>query len=138
MFFWAYAPALTRIAMATGPAGVAADCRLVPSFLEKTDVQNICAARLPRRRSGRGAGRHPLPKLGDNAAPVTAATDHLQQNPAPDHWAFSAFVKPQNTASAGPIAAVTAAVDGFAGLPALAEDTVLTQPALQDLVGLED
>ena len=80
----------------------------------------------------------PLPKLGENATPITAATDYLRQNPAPDYWAFDPFVKPQFTTSACSIAAVTAAVNGLAGLPALAEDTVLTQPAVLDLVGSDE
>ena len=80
----------------------------------------------------------PLPKLGENATPITAATDYLRQNPAPDYWAFDPFVKPQFTTSACSIAAVTAAVNGLAGLPAMAEDTVLTQPAVLDLVGSDE
>lgn len=77
----------------------------------------------------------PLPKLGANATPMTEATEYLRQHPAPDFWAFSEFVKPQYTTSACSIAAVTAAVNGLNGLPANAEDTVLTQPALLELVG---
>lgn len=79
-----------------------------------------------------------LPKLGPNATPLTAATEYLRQSPAPDYWAFSAFVKPQYTTSACSIAAVTAAVNGLNGLPADAEETVLTQPALLELVGLDE
>lgn len=80
----------------------------------------------------------PLPKLGPNATPITEATEFLRQSAAPDYWAFSAYVKPQYTTSACSIAAVTAAVNGLSGLPANAEDTVLTQPALLDLVGSEE
>lgn len=80
----------------------------------------------------------PLPKLGPNATPMTQATDFLRQSPAPDFWAFSEFVKPQYTTSACSIAAVTAAVNGLNGLPANAEDTVLTQPGLLELVGSEE
>ncbi|GKY89819.1 phytochelatin synthase family protein [Sinisalibacter aestuarii] len=79
-----------------------------------------------------------LPKLGPNATPVTDATDYLRQSPAPDYWAFASFVKPQYTTSACSIAAVTAAVNGLNGLPANAEDTVLTQPGLLDLVGSDE
>jgi Phytochelatin synthase len=79
-----------------------------------------------------------LPKLGPNATPVTAATDYLRQSPAPDYWAFAPFVKPQFTTSACSIAAVTAAVNGLNGLPANAEDTVLTQPGLLELTGDAD
>ena len=75
------------------------------------------------------------PKLGPNATPLPAETDYLRQNPAPDYWAFSAFVKPQFTTSACSIASVTAAVNGLRGLPAHAEDTVLTQTALLETLG---
>lgn len=80
----------------------------------------------------------PLPKLGPNATPVTSATDYLRQNPAQDYWTFAPFVKPQFTTSACSIAAVTAALNGLSGLPAKAEDTVMTQPALLELTGSEE
>lgn len=79
-----------------------------------------------------------FPKLGPNATPVTEATDYLRNAPAPDYWAFSAFVKPQYTTSACSIAAVTGAITGLMGLPPAAEDTVLTQPVLLELVGDQD
>jgi hypothetical protein len=47
-------------------------------------------------------------------------------------------VKPQFTSSACSIAAVTAAVNGINGLPANAEDTVLSQPGLLELTASED
>ncbi len=75
------------------------------------------------------------PKLGPDAIPVTADTAYLRANPAPDYWAFASFVKPQFTTSACSIATVTAALNGLAGLPPHAEDTVMTQPQLLDLVG---
>ncbi|PTQ75193.1 phytochelatin synthase family protein [Celeribacter persicus] len=77
----------------------------------------------------------PLPKLGPNAIPVTQATEYLRSAPAPDYWAFAEFVKPQFTTSACGVASVTAAINGLAGLPANAEDTVMTQPDLLEAVG---
>ncbi|AVW90920.1 phytochelatin synthase family protein [Celeribacter baekdonensis] len=77
----------------------------------------------------------PLPKLGPNATPVTQATDYLRQAPAPDYWAFSPYVKMQFTTSACSVAAITGAVNGLSGLPANAEDTVMTQPDLLERVG---
>jgi len=79
-----------------------------------------------------------FPKLGANATPVTEATDYLRQNAAPDFWAFSEFIKPQFTTSACSIAAVTGALNGLNGLPANAEDTVMTQPDLLELTGDAD
>ncbi len=74
-------------------------------------------------------------KLGPNAQPITEATDYLRQNPAPDFWTFAPFTKPQFTTSACSIASVTAAVNGLQGLPDMASETVMTQPALLDLTG---
>ena len=79
-----------------------------------------------------------LPKLGENAFSITEDTTYLRQADAPDYWAFSAFVKPQFTTSACSIATVTAALNGIAGLPEAAEDTVLTQEGLLELVGSEE
>lgn len=75
------------------------------------------------------------PKLGPNATPMTVDTTFLRSAPAPDYWAFAPFVKPQFTTSACGVASVTAAVNGLSGLPAHAEDTVMTQPDLLEAVG---
>lgn len=80
----------------------------------------------------------PLPKLGPDAVPITADNAYLRSHDAPDYWAFAPFVKPQFTTSACSIAAVTAALNGLGGLPALAEDTVTTQPALLEAVNSAD
>lgn len=80
----------------------------------------------------------PLPKLGPNAVPVTADATYLREAAAPDYWAFSPFVKPQFTTSACSIATVTAALNGLAGLPALAEETVMTQEGLLEATGLPE
>jgi hypothetical protein len=80
----------------------------------------------------------PQPKLGPNAIPMTVDTDFFRETPASDYWAFSPYVKPQFTTSACSIAAVTAAVNGLSGLPALAEDQILSQPALLDLTGIPE
>lgn len=77
------------------------------------------------------------PKLGPNAVPVTSDTAYLRASPAPDYWAFSSYVKPQFSSSACSIATVTAALNGLAGLPPLADDAVMTQEGLLELVGDE-
>jgi hypothetical protein len=79
-----------------------------------------------------------LPKLGPDAVAITEDAGYLRAAPAPDFWAFAPFVKPQFTTSACSVAAVTAVVNGLSGLPALAEDTVMTQAALLELVGRDD
>lgn len=84
------------------------------------------------------ADEAPLPKLGPDAVPLTVDHAYLTKAPAPDYWAFAPFVKPQFTTSACGVASVTAAVNGLAGLPALAEETVMSQPELLDLIGSEE
>ena len=77
-----------------------------------------------------------LPKLGPNAVPLSTDNAYLREAAAPDYWAFSPFARAQFTSSACSIAAVTAAVNGLAGLPARAEDTILSQPELLEATGL--
>lgn len=81
------------------------------------------------------ASAQDAPKLGPNAVPITQDSTYLRNNPAPDYWAFSPFVKPQFTTSACSIASVTAALNGLTGLPPHAEDQVLSQQALLALTG---
>lgn len=80
----------------------------------------------------------PLPKLGPDAVPLTADSAYLRSAAAPDYWALAPFVRPQFTTSACSIASVTAVTNGLAGLPALAEDTILSQPGLLELTGRAD
>lgn len=80
----------------------------------------------------------PLPKLGPDAMPITEDFAFLQSAPAPDFWAYAPFVKPQFTTSACSIATVTAAVNGLAGLPPHAEDTVMSQTDMLELVGSDE
>ena len=80
-------------------------------------------------------GDDAMPKLGENAVPITADSAYLREAPAPDYWAYSGFVRPQFTSSACSIASVTAAMNGLNGLPAHAEDTVMSQPDLLELTG---
>lgn len=73
------------------------------------------------------------PKLGPDALIFTADTSYLRNAPAPDFWAFSAFVKPQFTTSACSIASVTAAINGIMGQPEWASETIMTQEDLLEL-----
>lgn len=79
-----------------------------------------------------------LPKLGPNAIPLSSDNAYLREAPAPDYWAVSPFARAQFTSSACSIASVTAAVNALAGLPAAAEDTILSQEGLLELTGRED
>ncbi|WP_110570954.1 phytochelatin synthase family protein [Yoonia vestfoldensis] len=74
-------------------------------------------------------------KLGPDAQIFTADTSYLRSAPAPDYWAFSAFVKPQFSTSACSIATVTAAINGIMGQPEWASETIMTQQNLLELTG---
>jgi len=75
-------------------------------------------------------------KLGPDAVAITQDMAYLRTAEAPDYWAFAPFVKPQFTSSACSIASVTAALNGLAGLPPMASQTVMSQPDLLDLTGV--
>jgi Phytochelatin synthase len=89
--------------------------------------------------SGLAAGAAPAlegkPKLGPDAVPMTARTEHLRTSPAPDYWKLSAFYVPQFTSSACSVASVAMAVNFARGLPAGAERPIVTQSALLEEVG---
>jgi hypothetical protein len=91
--------------------------------------------------SGLAAGAAPAlegrPKLGPDAVPMTAHTEHLRASPAPDYWKLSAFYVPQFTSSACSVASVAMAVNFARGLPAGAETPIVTQSALLEEVGDE-
>jgi hypothetical protein len=70
------------------------------------------------------------PKLGPNAVFITDDNAYVRSAPAPDYWAFSNFVKPQVTGSDCALATVTAALNGLAGLPNLADEPIMTQEGL--------
>lgn len=67
------------------------------------------------------------PKLGPAAIPITADNAYLRKAEAPDYWAISAYYIHQQTSSACSLASVTIAVNAMRGLPALSEDTLVTQ-----------
>jgi Phytochelatin synthase len=85
--------------------------------------------------AGSATGLEGKPKLGPDAVPMTARTEHLRASPAPDYWKLSAFYVPQFTSSACSVASVAMAVNFARGLPAEAETPIVTQPALLEEVG---
>jgi Phytochelatin synthase len=91
--------------------------------------------------AGLAAGAAPAfegkPKLGPDAVPMTARTEHLRAQPAPDYWKLSAFYVPQFTSSACSVASVAMAVNFARGLPTGAETPIVTQSALLEAVGDE-
>jgi hypothetical protein len=85
--------------------------------------------------AGSAAAWEGKPKLGPDAVPVTARTEHLRARPAPDFWKLSAFYVPQFTSSACSVASAAMAVNFARGLPAGAETPIVTQAALLEAVG---
>jgi Phytochelatin synthase len=77
------------------------------------------------------------PKLGPNAVPIIEQNAYLRASPAPDYWKLSAFYVPQFTSSACSVASVAMAVNFARGLPAAAEEPVVTQTELLKEVGDE-
>ncbi len=70
------------------------------------------------------------PKFGPDAIPLTQAPDYLRSHPAPDYWALSGFYVPQQTTSACALASIVTVLNAFRGLPAEAEEPIVTQAAL--------
>lgn len=77
------------------------------------------------------------PKLGPDAVPILQENAYVRAAPAPDYWKLSAFYVPQFTSSACSVASVAMAVNFARGLPAEAEEPIVTQTALLEAVGDE-
>lgn len=75
------------------------------------------------------------PKFGPEAVPILSDTAYLRQSPAPDYWTLSAFYVPQHTTSDCSAAAVTMAVNALRGLPANADQEIVTEASLLESVG---
>ena len=70
------------------------------------------------------------PKLGPNAVPITQHTAYLRSAPAPDYWTLGPFYEAQRTSSDCSVASVTMAVNFLRGLPAGADEPIVTQNRL--------
>lgn len=88
---------------------------------------SLCATAGPAAAAGK-------PKLGPDAVPLHAAPGYLRSHPAPDWWALGGFYVPQQTSSACSLAAIVTVLNGFRGLPADAEEPIVTQAALLERV----
>lgn len=76
----------------------------------------------------------PKPKFGADATPLTKDHGFLGTSAAPDYWALAPFYVPQQTSSACSLASITMAVNALTGLPSGAEDKIVTQAGLLELV----
>src|SRR5512144_2834812 len=67
------------------------------------------------------------PKFGPNAVPILERTAYLRAGPAPDFWKLSPFYVSQQTSSGCSVASITMAMNFLRGLPAGAEEPIITQ-----------
>jgi hypothetical protein len=70
------------------------------------------------------------PKFGPNAVPVLEQTAYLRKAPALDFWKLSPFYVSQQTSSSCSVASITMAMNFLRGLPAGAEEPIITQALL--------
>ena len=74
------------------------------------------------------------PKLGPNAVPITQRTAYLRSAPALDYWTLNPFYVSQRTSSDCSVASVTMAVNFMRGLPAGADERIVTQNRLLSMI----
>ena len=70
------------------------------------------------------------PKFGPNAVPILEHTAYLRAAPAPDYWKLNPFYVSQTTSSDCSVASITMAINFMLGLPADAEEPIVTQSLL--------
>ena len=75
------------------------------------------------------------PKLGADAVPITQRTAYLRSAPAPDYWMLSPFYVAQRTSSDCSVASLTMAVNFLRGLPAGADEPIVTENRLLSTIG---
>jgi Phytochelatin synthase len=75
------------------------------------------------------------PKFGPNAVPILEQTAYLRTAPAPDYWKLSPFYLSQVTASDCSVATITMAINFMLGLPAGAQEPIVTQAVLLTKIG---
>ena len=80
----------------------------------------------------------PKPKFGPEATPIFQATAYLREAPAPDYWTLSPFYIPQRTTSDCSPAAIAMVVNALRGLPANADQELVTENSLMAAVGDQD
>ena len=70
------------------------------------------------------------PKFGPNAVPILEQTAYLRTAAAPDYWRLNPFYVSQTTSSDCSVASITMAINFMLGLPAGAEEPIVTQSLL--------
>ena len=75
------------------------------------------------------------PKFGPNAVPILEQTAYLRTAPAPDYWKLNPFYVSQTTSSDCSVASITMAINFMLGLPAGAEEPIVTPALLLTKIG---
>jgi hypothetical protein len=76
----------------------------------------------------------PKPKFGPEATPIFQATEYLRNHPAPDYWNLSPYYLPQRTTSDCSPAAIAMVVNALRGLPANADQELVSEHSLMATV----
>lgn len=82
-----------------------------------------------------GAEDAPKAKLGPEATPIFAAPEYFRSAPAADYWTLASFYVPQTTTSDCSAAAIVMLINALRGLPARADEQVLSEHGLLTGVG---
>ena len=88
--------------------------------------------------SGAYAEDAPKPKFGPEATPIFQATEYLRRAPAPDYWTLAPFYIPQRTTSDCSPAAIAMVVNALRGLPANADQELVSEHSLMATVADQD
>jgi hypothetical protein len=77
----------------------------------------------------------PKKKFGPEAVPIFQDNAYLREASAPDYWNLSPFYIPQRGSSDCSLAAIVMAVNALRGLPANADQPLVTENSLMSTVG---
>jgi hypothetical protein len=77
----------------------------------------------------------PKSKFGPEATPIFQDNAYLREAPAPDYWNLSPFYIPQRTSSDCSLAAIVMTVNALRGLPANADQQLVTENTMMSTVG---
>src|ERR1700674_481049 len=78
------------------------------------------------------------PKLGPNATPIQQSYQYLRTHDAPDYWRLSPYYVPQISNSACSLATIATLINALRGLPALANEDLVSQASLLAAVAIPD
>jgi Phytochelatin synthase len=78
------------------------------------------------------------PKLGPNATPIQQSYQYLRTHDAPDYWRLSPYYVPQMSNSACSLATIATVINALRGLPALADQELVSQASLLAAVAIPD